>query len=397
MEIAVAFGATLILAVLLSSLAHRSVMSLPLLFLVVGMLVGNGGLGFVTLGHDGDLVRHVAAVALFTVLFTDGLRVFAESREASWRPPVRALLFGMPFTALAVAGLTWALTDLPFTAALLVGVVLSPTDPVLVSAFVRRTDVPGSLRHTLNIESGVNDGLALPAVVVLIAVLEAEDAPSAGLLALELGGGVALGAAGAALIGLLARLPVLSAHEAQRPLGPVALAIALYGAAHLLHVNPFLAAFVGGATLAKLAPRLGEAFEALGDPVADLLKFFALLVFGALLEPTLLTEIPVGGYVVAVLALLLARPAGLLVSFLGTSMPRKERLAAAWFGPKGLASVLYGLWVLQSGVPWAMEMYALIALAVVLSVVVHTSTDVPVARRIGTGEVADDQVDAPPG
>ncbi len=387
MGIVVAFGVVLAAAVLLSSLAHRSVMSLPLLFLATGAVVGNGGFGLVSIGHDGDLVRHVAEVALFVVLFSDGMRVLAERPRQAWQPPARALLIGMPVTAALITLAVWGLTDLSLVASALVGIVLWPTDPVLVSGLLRRDEVPSALRRTLNVESGVNDGLALPGVVVLIAVLGTSPTPEAWTLVVELVGGVVLGAGGALVLGLLPRLPRLTVRSNWRAMAPTALAATLYGAGHLLHLNQFLAAFVGGMTLAALAPQLCSAFEPLGEQASEMAKFFALLVFGALLEPRILTALPLAAVVVVVVVtLFVARPAALLLSLWGTRLPKKQRLVAAWFGPKGLASVLYGLFVLRAGIPRAQDIFALVALVVVASVVLHTSTDALVARRLGDGE-----------
>ncbi|RZQ64570.1 cation:proton antiporter [Amycolatopsis suaedae] len=389
MAIAAAFGLALLVAVLLSALAERSALSLPLVFLITGFVIGHGGFGLVTVSSSGDLVRRVADVALFTVLFTDGMRALAPRDRTLWAPPIRALLIGMPLTAAVITLLAWGLTDLPLAAALLLGVILSPTDPVLVSGIVRRSGVPRPLRHALNVESGVNDGLALPAVVVLIAVLGSRDTPDVGTLLGELAGGAALGAVGAAVLAGAARLPVLAVHQRLRPLAPVAVATACYGTAHLLHLNPYLAAFVAGAMVAKTAPQMCGGFQPLGDHLAELMKFLALLVFGALLTGGMLADVPAGGYVVALLALLLARPASLLLSFLGSEFARRQRLAASWFGPKGLASVVYGLYVVQAGIPYASTIFAVVALCVVLSVIAHTTTDVLVARRFRQDESAD--------
>ncbi|MFC4859449.1 cation:proton antiporter [Actinophytocola glycyrrhizae] len=386
MEIVAVFGVVLAVAVLLSSLAHRSVMSLPLLFLVAGVVLGNGGFGLISVGHDGDLVRHVAEVALFVVLFSDGMRVLAEQPRHAWGPPVRALLIGMPVTAALITLAVWGLTDLSLVTSALVGIVLSPTDPVLVSGLLRRDEVPAALRQTLNVESGINDGLALPGVLVLIAVLGASPTPGPWTLVLELLGGVALGVGGALVLGLLIRLPGLVIRPEWQPLAPIALAATLYGTGHLLHLNQFLAAFVGAMTLAALAPDLCSAFGPFGEQTSEMVKFFALLVFGALLEPAMVTTLTLGAFVVVAVTLFLARPAGLLLSLLGTRLPVDQRLVAAWFGPKGLASVLYGLFVLRAGIPRAQEVFALVALVVVVSVVLHTSTDVLVARRLRAQE-----------
>ena len=139
---------------------------------------------------------------------------------------------------------------------------------------------------------------------------------------------------------------------------------------------------------ARLSPKAQEAFEQLGEMLAELAKFAALLVFGALLRPQLFVSIGFGGWMVAILTLVLVRPASLAASLVGADLTRRELFAAAWFGPKGFASVVYGLLVLHSGIPNAVEVYELVAVCIALSIVAHSSTDVPVARLFDVEDIA---------
>jgi NhaP-type Na+/H+ or K+/H+ antiporter len=139
--------------------------------------------------------------------------------------------------------------------------------------------------------------------------------------------------------------------------------------------------------VATFGPEFKLEFERLGDLVAEQLKLVAILVFGALITATFLfEEIPWNGWVFALLALVVARPLALLVAFLWSGLPMREQLAAMWFGPKGFASVVYGLLVLQSGIDLADQVYHLVALVIVLSILAHSSTDVLVARQFEKAE-----------
>ncbi|NJP48452.1 cation:proton antiporter, partial [Actinacidiphila epipremni] len=383
MVLIVVFGAALLTAVLLSGLAARSVLSTSLLFLVGGALVGDGVLGLVHITADSGIVATTADLALFTVLFTDGMHVSFPSLRAAWRNPVRALGIGMPLAFAGMALLTHWLVGLDWTTSFLVGAVLAPTDPVFASAIVGRREVPARLRQLLNVESGLNDGLALPVVLVLIAAA----GPAAGAaddslphIGLELVGGLALGIVLPLLVASVVRLPLLGAEPKLQPLLPLATGVILYATCHLTHANPYLAAFSAGAVLASVSPQGKAAFEPLGGALAELSKFAALLVFGSLLTPGLFGDLSLGGYVAVVLAIVLVRPASLLVSLARSGIERREQLTAAWFGPKGFASVVYGLLVLQSGIPQAERAYTLIAVCIAFSIVAHSSTDVPIAR-----------------
>lgn len=379
MELLLVFALVLLVGVLVSGLAHRSVLSTAVLFLFAGFLLGDGVLGVLDLAPGDALVGTLAELALFTVLFTDGQRVGIRDLASAWRLPGRALLLGMPLTFAVTALLGVWVAGLPWGPALLVAAVLAPTDPVFASAIVGREEVPGRLRHLLNVESGLNDGLALPVVLVLLSVI---GGPEVDYLALgeELGLGLVIGVAVPVVAVLLLRSRFTSTTSTYEALTPVAVGLIVLGLAELTHANLFLAAFAAGVTIASTAPELRDSFHEFGELVAELLKLVAILVFGSLISPTFLGEIPVLGYVFAVLALLVARPVAIAVALVGSRLPWQEQAAVAWFGPKGFASVVYGLIVLSSQVPLADEMFHLIALVIVLSILAHSSTDVPIAH-----------------
>jgi NhaP-type Na+/H+ or K+/H+ antiporter len=183
----------LLLAVLLSGLARRSILSTAVLFLAAGFVTGPGVLGWIPLSARDGLVTGFVELAMVSVLFTEGTQVEPSRLASSWRLPARALGLGLPLTLLLTALLGRVLIGLPWPHARLLGAVLSPTDPVLASALLGREEVPGRLRQLLNVESGLNDGLALPAVVVLLAVASGSETHP-GRVLLEVAGGVLLGA-----------------------------------------------------------------------------------------------------------------------------------------------------------------------------------------------------------
>ncbi|MFI2347116.1 cation:proton antiporter [Streptomyces sp. NPDC019443] len=392
MVLVAVFGVALLIAVLLSGLAARTVLSTSFLFLVGGALVSDGFLGLIHITPDSEIVAVTADLALFAVLFTDGMHVSFPKLRANWKNPARALGLGMPLAFVGMALITHYVVGLDWTTSFLVGAVLAPTDPVFASAIVGRKEVPAKLRQLLNVESGINDGLALPVVLILIAAAgptAGHAEASLGKIALELGGGLALGIVLPLLVTGLVRFRLLGAEAKLQPLLPLATGIILYGLCHLTHANPYLAAFSAGAVLASASPEATAAFEPLGEALAELAKFAALLVFGALLTPQLFGDLSIGGYVAVVLAIVLIRPASLLISLIGTRFDRREKLVAAWFGPKGFASVVYGLLVLQSGIPQGQEAYTLIAVCIAASIIAHSSTDVPIARLFHVDDLAD--------
>ncbi|MEH0983068.1 cation:proton antiporter [Micromonospora sp. CPCC 205556] len=373
------FAAVLLAAVLVSALAHRTILSTAALFLIAGFVLGEDTTGVLHLRADSPIVAQLAELALFAVLFTDGMRVGWADLRSAWRLPGRALGWGLPLTLLVTAVLAHYVAGLDWPEALLIGAILAPTDPVFAAALVGNDRVPARLRHLLNVESGVNDGLALPFVVLLLAVAAGSDLHLAEL-ATELALGLLIGVLVPLLAIALERTRWFAASAAYAPLNGVAIGLLVLALGKATHGNLFLAAFAAGITVATFGPRERAAFEHLGENVAELLKLAALLVFGALISVRFLGEISWTGWVFAILAIVVARPVALWISFLRSGLSLREQAAAMWFGPKGFASVVYGLLVLESGIPAADEVFHLVALTIVVSILAHSSTDVVIAR-----------------
>lgn len=367
------FAAVLLLAVLLSQVAECTVLSTATIFLVAGFLAGPELLGLVPARQP--LVRLLAELALVAVLFNDGMKVRRRSLARLWGLPARALLLGLPLTLAAtalfarfVAGLSWA-------EAYLVGAVLSPTDPVFASALVGRKDISLRLRHLLNVESGLNDGLALPLVFAGLALLGRGDGgPGHTLADLALGVGLPLA------VCLVERLPVLAVARSYQPLFAFAVGLLVFAAARVTGANEYLASFAGGITLGNVRPQGGREADHFGEALTELLKLAAVLAFGASIAPSSLAALGWGDYAFAFLALVAARPLGLGPALLNTPLSWSERLTALWFGPRGFGSVVYGIMVLQAGVPAADRLFHLIAVVIAASMLAHSSTDILAAR-----------------
>ncbi len=373
-DLVLTYAVTLAVAVLVSERARRTVLSTAVLFLLVGI-----GFGVWVRPAGDGIVRVLANLALVTVLFTDAMRMSLPRLREAWRLPGRALLLGFPLTLVGTAVAGWALVDLSWPEALLVGAALAPTDPVFASAIVGREEVPRRLRNLLSVESGLNDGLALPFVVGFIA-LAGHRALAALPLAGELAFGVAIGVAVPWLMARLEGTTHLGAAEQYRRIGVFAAGLLVLSLALATHANEFLAAFTAGVTLATVVPSAPAAFAEIGEAGSEIMKLAALLVFGTMLSPAFLRELPWGGWVFAVMSLFAIRPLAIAAALAGSELTVRERLVAAWFGPKGFASVVYGLLILSSGVARSDLLFHLIAITTGLSILLHSSTDVPVAH-----------------
>jgi sodium/hydrogen antiporter len=394
-----AFGLALLGAVLVSDLARKTPLSTAVLFLVAGFVAGRGGLDVLVVDPADPAISRFIEIALVGVLFSDGLKIGVRDLAAVGRLSGRALLLGMPLTLIIMALLTRTLAGTSWQEAFLLAAVLSPTDPVFASAIVTRTEIPRRLRRLINVESGLNDGLALPLVLILLTSIahdSAEVLPWLGELALGVGLGVAIPWV---ILRVAQGVRSLGAAGAYRPLFATAILIVVYASASLLNGNTFLAAFISGITVASAGPDTRDSALEFVEVMAELLKLGALLLLGSLLTLGVFTQVRPVEYLLVLLLLAVARPAALLLVLAGSSLNMRERVTAAWFGPRGFASVVYGLLVARSGVPRAEYLFHLITLVIVASILTHSSTDVLFARLFrksaGEGDEADQDVDAP--
>lgn len=378
-------GALLVVGALLSSLAKRSFLSLTALFVLAGFALGDGGLDVLGFDARSGFVEQLAIVALIVLLFRDGLEVDREMLPA-WRLPLRKLVLAMPLTAVIIAVVTHALTELGWTQSLLIGVLLSPTDPVLSSAVVTNPLVPARIRHSLNLESGFNDGLALPFVLALVAALNSDSFTWWSFILQDVGLGLLFGAG----IGLLASL-VVPTNDAARSLYALGAGFVTYGVTVLPpHGNGFIAVFTCAIVLGVRRPQVREAFVRRAEDLIEIVKLGIFVVFGSLMTLDSLTSQGWAAVAIVAVLFLVARPVGIWVALAGTGTSRDAKAFMAWFGPKGVATMTFSLIVLSSGVPGASQIFDICALAVFASILLHGLTDHPgaewMARRAATRE-----------
>jgi sodium/hydrogen antiporter len=377
------FGALLVAGALVAGLARRSFLSLTAAFVVAGFVLGRGGLEVLDLDPRSGFAQGLAVIALILILFRDGLEVEEEMLQRAWHLPLRNLVLAMPITAALVALVTHTLTDLGWTESFLVGALLSPTDPVLSSSVVTNPRVPRIIRHSLNLESGLNDGLALPAVLALVAAAEQETGFSWWQFVLQdVGFGFATGIAIAFVAArLMPRTSALGAEVSahQKALYGLGVAFATYGLAVLPpEGNGFIAVFVAAIALGIWRPDIRECFEARAEDIIEVVKLGVFLVFGAILTFDGLFGDGWAAVAIAAFTLLAARPMAVFVALAGArQVDTAEKAFIAWFGPKGVATMTFSLIVLGSAVPESVRILNIAALTVFVSIIVHGLTDHP--------------------
>jgi sodium/hydrogen antiporter len=386
---AIVFGLALMGGALVSGLARRSFLSLTALFVLTGFLLGEGGAEVLELDPTSSFVGDLAIVALVVILFRDGIEVEAEMLQKEWHLPFRKLALAMPLTCLLVALATHVLTDLGWTESFLLGALLSPTDPVLSSAVVTNPRVPRIIRHSLNLESGLNDGLALPAVLAFTEAARAADTDFVWWeFVLQ---DVSLGLLFGVVVGFLAalvmprgrgKLEAIPAH--QLSLYALGTAFAAYG---LTTVEPegngFIAVYVCAIVLGIRRPDIAKTFEDRAQDIVEVVKLGIFVVFGALLTVNGLFDEGWAAVGIAAFTLLVARPVAVFIALAGTGTDVPTRGFMAWFGPKGVATMTFSLLVLaQTDIAANETLFNLAALTVFCSIIAHGLTDTAGANRI---------------
>jgi sodium/hydrogen antiporter len=377
-------GGLLAVAAALSGVMRGTVLSISVLSVTAGLIPAEAGAIHVD-GSDSAVV-HLFLLALIVTLFSDGLFVERELLAVHWGPVVRALAIAMPITLglLAVAA-KLLFSELSWAEAFLLGAVLSATDPVVTSAVVTSQRVPASVRHALNLESGLNDGLALP--FVLFFIILASPGGDAGSEVAKLFGEAAFGALVGIVLGQAAgrlthHLPgggIVRRYEGIYALGVGLLA---YGVADVTVGNGLIAAFVCGISLAVAEHDIADDFVVFSENVSSILQVLTFLVFGGLIVATGYHEsIPL---LVAFIAfvILVARPVAISLSFIRVDLPQSYRAFIAWFGPKGVAGILFAELVLNSDVTEAKTIFEIAAFVILASIVIHGATDTVGAKWI---------------
>jgi sodium/hydrogen antiporter len=285
----------------------------------------------------------------------------------------------MPITMvlLALAG-KLMFVELTWAEAFLLAAVLSPTDPVVTSTVVTSQKVPEKVRHTLNLESGLNDGLALP--FVLFFIIFAQPGGDAGQEALELLGEAAVGAIIGIALGVLAgrlthHLPGKGIDRRYEGIYALGIGLFAFGLADVTYGNGFIAAFVCGIALAVAEHDIADDFVIFSENVSSILQVLTFFVFGALIVATGYSGNVALLLIFIAFALLVARPLAVFISFLRVKMPRPHRAFIAWFGPKGVASMLFALFVLNSVVADRNLIFETAAFVILASIMAHGLTD----------------------
>jgi NhaP-type Na+/H+ or K+/H+ antiporter len=376
-----------------------------MVFVAFGVLVGPEVLDGVDPPSRSATVQVLAEATLALVLFSDASRVDLRELRAEVGLPVRLLGIGLPLTiglgAVAAAAIFGQLT---VEEAVILAVVLAPTDAALGQAVVTEPRVPSRVRQALNVESGLNDGICVPLLFAAVAVADVESEISEGrgpatLLLEEIGYGVVGGVIG----GLVVAAIVIHAgrrnliDDAWRQVIPAAGAALAYGTASALGGSGFIAAFVAGMTFRLALGRDPGGINELSEQVGNVLNGVTFVLFGAILLGPALGELSWELVLYAVLSLTIVRMLPVAIAMLGTHARVPTLAFMGWFGPRGLASIVFAVIVIEeSNLPHEHLLVLAIYATVGLSVFAHGLTAAPLADRYARWYERHPREEAPP-
>jgi NhaP-type Na+/H+ or K+/H+ antiporter len=363
-----------------------------MLFTAFGLVAGPAFLGIVPLQIDNQSVHLLAEVTLILVLFSDAANIDLGQLRRDHNLPVRMLLIGMPLTiALGAAAALLFFGSLGFWEAALLAAILVPTDAALGQAVVSNRLVPVRIRQALNVESGLNDGIALPFVLIFAALASAMHVDTGAGEWLLFGAkqvvfgpiaGIAMGYVGAKLVARCYQTQWMS--ETAEGMIALGLAFGAFALAELVHGNGFIAAFVAGLTFGNTLQHKCEFLYEFAESEGQILILLTFAAFGAAMLPQALSVATLSYVAFAIIALTLVRMLPVHLSMMGTGIKPVTSAFLGWFGPRGLASVLFVLLILEEvDIDNEATVFTVVIFTVALSVLLHGVTAGPAARRYG--------------
>jgi NhaP-type Na+/H+ or K+/H+ antiporter len=374
---------------------EKTLISGPMVFVALGLLVGSHGLGWVGETTSRNELRVLADLTLALILFIDAANADLSVLKRQFKIPSRMLLIGLPGVITLGFGFAVLLFDgLSLYEAAILATMLAATDAALGKAVITNEAVPAQIREGLNVESGLNDGLCVPVLLIFIALASSTGAGDMSgshaliLIAKELGIGAAVGlgfAAGGAILlhwcwkqGWVSKIWI----QATVP----ALALASFAVAQNLHGSGYIAAFTGGLLFGSLAKDATHQLVHAAEGAGEILALMTWMLFGAAVVGSNMNLLSwkVGLY--AVLSLTVIRVIPIFLSLSGTGQSVSSRLFLGWFGPRGLASIVFAIIVLDAQLPGSRFMSHVVVATVVLSLVAHGISATPLSKWLGRKE-----------
>ncbi len=375
----------------LSGRLERIYISAPIAFMVMGLVVTHGPLALIHFSPHSETVKSLAEVTLAVVLFTDASRVNIHELRSDLGLPARLLAIGLPLTiGFGTAAAFGIIPGISLWVAATVGAIVAPTDAALGATIMEDARIPNRIRRLLNVESGLNDGIATPFINLFLAgAVSTELTHSISVLAAT--GELLKGAGVGAAVGLVGGWVLIQANRwtwsdpAFRNLAALGLALGAYCVAIQIHGNGFVAAFVAGMAFGSVVHTNLEPFVGFAEETGGLLSLVVWMIFGATMLVPGIEHASWSDWLFAIVALTVVRIIPVALALLGSGLDRFTVGFVGWFGPRGLASVVFGLIAYDSLDPTnAGRVLSVVTVTIAVSVVAHGLSASPLATRFGT-------------
>jgi NhaP-type Na+/H+ or K+/H+ antiporter len=387
------FAVLIFLYSIFASRIERMLINGPLLFMVAGIILGPLVLNAVDLKISGAEYETLANLALALVLFTGAASVDLEVLKSSVTIPARLLFIGLPLTIISgfIAGY-FIFNDLLIIELAILATVLAPTDAALGEAVVKDQVVPAKVRNALNVESGLNDGISVPVFLLLLAFLKVHTIDEVtwqfglGLFAKEIGIGLAVGSV---VMYLGARLLLFAEVRkwigtAWKPVIVVTLALSCFSLADILGGSGFIACFTGGFIYGAINKKYKSNLQEHAEGLGNVLTFLIWIIFGSFVISTYFRDFTWLVMLYALISLTLVRIVPVMIALTRSKVTLKEKLFIGWFGPRGLASIVFAVMLLDAHLPRENTVILTIICTVMLSVILHGITANPLVNSFKT-------------
>jgi sodium/hydrogen antiporter len=378
-----ALGLVVIFSALVSGFVERGPFSQVIVFIALGVIAGPWGLDIIDFAIDSPAIQTVGTISLVLVFFTDAIKTNLGQLRQSWFLPALALGPGALITIVLISLAAKMAFDLSWTLVFLIGAILASTDAVLLRDVLNDTRVPRSVRHTLSVEAGTNDVIVLPIILVLATIAAGTERTGRewGVFALDL---YLLGPLAGVIVAYICT-KLMSALRRRRlvrrdyeSLYSIGVAFLAFATAQLIGGSGFLAAFTAGLTIALMDDELCECFTEYGETTAELAMLLTFVFLGAALLASAQDAFSLRAILFAAFVLLVARPIAFLITLARAQISQSGKLLLAWFGPRGLNSLLLTILAVLAGIPMANEVFGIVSVVVLASVVVHGMSATPV-------------------
>jgi len=363
----------------------------PILFVLTGLIVSPLAIGFFDMQVNGEHLRTLVELALALVLFTDASKTNLRSLEHNKKLPLRLLLIGLPLTIVAgVISGYFIFEGFLWVELAIIATILAPTDAALGKVVVTNQRVPSNIREALNVESGLNDGISVPVLFLLIAISEATTVGDisiqygVGLFLREIGVGLLVGLGITYICDWLIQFSISRnwVEDTWKTVVIVALAFSVFSIAQLMGGSGFIACFTGGVLYGSINKKNKGKLLIAAEGAGDSLSLVTWMIFGALVVAAYLPHFTWSVILYAILSLTVVRIIPVMISMLKAGLSVKQQMFIGWFGPRGLASIVFAIIIIDIELPHRETIILTVVCTILLSVLAHGFTANPLTKLL---------------